>query len=143
MRTVQQFISSHTSLADLGRRLARQRELTDQVRALLPAPLNEQLLAAVLQNRGLSLFVNSPVWGSRLRYLAPELQRKLRQAGITVDLVRTRIVPVRRPKSEGRRRHRLVLSERNAALLRQTAAALADDSLRDSLLRLSRHVEKK
>ena len=142
MRKIQQFISSHATLATLGQRLTHQRALLDQVRALLPSPLSTQLQAAVLEARTLSLFVDSPVWASRLRYLAPELMRKLKQQDLIVDQVRTRIVPESRRGNAARGGQRLRLSAHSAEQLRQTAVALTDEPLREALLRLSRHGRK-
>ncbi|MEJ2593485.1 MAG: DciA family protein [Candidatus Thiodiazotropha sp.] len=142
MRKLQQFISSHATLATLGQRLSRQRALLDQVRGLLPSPLSTQLQAAVLEARTLSLFVDSPVWASRLRYLAPELMRKLKQQDLIVDQVRTRIVPESRRSNATRGRQRLQLSAQSAEQLRQTAVALTDEPLREAMLRLSRHGRK-
>lgn len=139
MRTIQQVISSHSALADLGKRLSSQRALTGQVRSLLPSPLDEQLQAVVVQNRILSLFVSSPVWASRLRYLAPDLLRQLKQQGLIIDQLRTRIVPERGRKRAPQYRDRLQLSAECAEALCQTAAQISDKPLREAMLRLSRH----
>jgi len=142
MRTIKQVITSHTALTTLGRQLSGQRALADQVRALLPSPLKEQIRAAVLETRTLSLFVDSPVWASRLRYLAPELIRQLKRQGLIINQVRTRIVPESRRKGGSHERRHLLLSEQSAELLRKTAATLTDDSLREAMLRLSSHGRK-
>lgn len=143
MKTITQFITSHTALASLGRQLSSQKALADQVRALLPSPLNGQIRAAVLETRTLSLFVDSPVWASRLRYLAPELIRQLKRQDLIVERVRTRIVPESRRSSGPRERQRLLLSAQSAELLRKTAATLTDESLRKAMLRLSNHGTKR
>lgn len=142
MKTIQQFISSHTTLATLGKRLSTQRVLLEQVRALLPAPLSGQLQAAVLETRTLSLFVDSPVWASRLRYLAPELIRHLKRQDLIVDQVRTRIIPGQLKRRAASGGNRLQLSARSAEQLRQAAATLTDEPLREAMLRLSSHGRK-
>jgi hypothetical protein len=141
MRSINKVIKAQHTLVSLNRQLAKQQVLTDQVRTLLPTPLNQQLVSAILNERTLSLLVHSPVWASRLRYLAPQLQRQLRQQGVVIERIRPRVVPeqgkekrvsVRRPKA---------LSPENAELLRQTADALGDGPLQEALRRLSKHQE--
>jgi hypothetical protein len=139
MRTIKQVITSHSALTALGRQLSNQQALADQVRALLPSPLNSLIRAAVLETRTLSLFVDSPVWASRLRYLAPELIRQLKRQDLIIDQVRTRIVPESRRKRSSHEQHQLLLSEQSAELLRKTAATLTDEPLREAMLRLSSH----
>ena len=142
MKTIQQFISSHNALSTLGKRLSSQQVLLAQVRALLPTPLSGQLQAAVLETRTLSLFVDSPVWASRLRYLAPELIRHLKRQDLIVDQVRTRIIPGQLKRRAASGGNRLQLSAQSAEQLRQAAATLTDEPLRDAMLRLSSHGRK-
>jgi hypothetical protein len=141
MRSINKLIKSQHSLAQLNRQLAQQESLTHQVKALLPAPLDEQLLRAVINGRTLSLLVHSPVWASRLRYLAPQLLRQLRQQGLTLEQLRPRIVQEQGMERRNRRHRPKNLSAENAKLLRQTADALDKGPLREALRRLSRHQE--
>ncbi|MCU7858384.1 MAG: DUF721 domain-containing protein, partial [Candidatus Thiodiazotropha sp. (ex Lucinoma kastoroae)] len=108
----------------------------------LPMPLDTQLKAAVLQDGTLSLFVISPVWASRFRYLLPQLQRQLRENGVTVDRLRTRILPSDTAKPiRAIQKQRIKLSRESSKQLRQAAASIDDQPLRDAILRLSQHSE--
>ena len=138
MQSVQKLLGRQGTLAQLRQQLKAQQNLTEEVRKLLPAPLNQQLQGAVLNARRLTLLVNSPVWASRLRYLAPQLQRQLRQSGLAVDQIVPRIVPERSKSPSGRYARARPLSTQNAELLRQTAESLEPGPLQEAMLRLSR-----
>ncbi|MGD8910295.1 MAG: DciA family protein [Chromatiales bacterium] len=139
MNSITKILHTQGSLTQLNRQLAQQQRLAERVRDLLPPPLNEQLLAAVLNDRRLTLLVQSPVWASRLRYLAPQLLRQLRQQGLLVEQLHPRIVPAEGKTRKSTPRKASVLSPQNAKLLRQTAEALEAGPLREALLKLSRH----
>ncbi len=139
MYTIQKFLSAQGTLDQLNKQLVQQQKLAQQVRDLLPSPLNEQLLTAVLNGRVLSLLVSSPVWASRLRYLAPQLLRQLRQQGLPVEQLRPRIVPARSDAKRPSKRRLSGLSPESANLLRQAADALEAGPLQEALRRLSRH----
>lgn len=135
MEPVSTIVGSGTILSELGKQLSAQRTLHQQLKQLLPAPLDSQLKAAVLQHGNLNLFVASPVWASRFRYLLPQL----RANGIDVKQVRTRILPNDSVKPRQKKRDRIVLSQEAGEQLRQSAEAIEDPSLREALLRISRH----
>ena len=59
-----------------ARKLAR---LGQWLHQHLPEPLNTQTKILNLRNQILILSTNSPVWATRLRYLAPELVNQLAQ----------------------------------------------------------------
>lgn len=138
MRSVQKVLARQGTLAQLRQQLKAQETLTEEVRKLLPAPLNQQLQGAVINARRLTLLVNSPVWASRLRYLAPQLQRQLHQNGLAVDQIVPRIVPERGKAPTRRHARARPLSAQNAELLRQTAESLEPGPLQEAMLRLSR-----
>ncbi len=139
MQRVQKLLNSQGALNQLKRQLEAQQSLTEEVRKLLPPPLNEQLKGAVLSGRRLTLLVNSPVWASRLRYLAPQLSRQLRHNGLPVEQVLPRIVPEQTKAHSRRKARALHLSEKNAEMLRQAADALEPGPLQEAMRRLSRH----
>ncbi|MBT2968794.1 MAG: DUF721 domain-containing protein [Candidatus Thiodiazotropha sp. (ex Ctena orbiculata)] len=140
MKWVSKIVASGAIHGKLGKQLASQRALHEQLKLLLPTPLDSQLKASVLQHGRLTLFVASPVWASRFRYLMPQLQRQLQQRGIRVAKVRTAILP-----DESKRAARIkegdqpVLSQEVGRQMRQLAKTIEDPLLRDALLRLSRH----
>ncbi|MCU7879710.1 MAG: DUF721 domain-containing protein [Candidatus Thiodiazotropha sp. (ex Lucinoma aequizonata)] len=126
----------------LGKRLSAQKALYQQIKRYLPIPLDTQLKAAVLQDGTLSLFVISPVWASRFRYRLPQLQKQLRKNGVTVERLRTRILPSDMAKPiRTMQKQRMKLSRESSKQLRQAAASIDDQPLRDAILRLSQHSE--
>ncbi|MCM8855172.1 MAG: DUF721 domain-containing protein [Candidatus Thiodiazotropha sp.] len=142
MDRVSKIVANHVAPAKLGKRLSAQKALYQQIKRYLPMPLDAQLKAAVLQDGTLSLFVISPVWASRFRYLLPQLQRQLRENGVTVDLLRTRILPSDTAKPiRTMQKQRIKLSKESSKQLRQAAASIDDQPLRDAILRLSQHSE--
>ena len=140
MKRVKQYFASDSALSSLQARLTAQDTLKLRVQKLLPAPIDEQIENAVMHSRTLTLWVNSPVWASRLRYLAPQLLRQLKQEGIILDRIQPRI-QVQEVQRPFRRRpsRKIQLSSGSAEVLRQTADALQDRPLREALMRLSRH----
>jgi hypothetical protein len=144
MKSIQKFFTSKSTLASLGDQLTHQAGLMQQVKDCLTAPLDEQIQAAVLRDQVLSLFVKSPAWASRLRYLAPQLLRQLKQSGLEIHEIRARIIPEEASIGiKDRHWHRPLLSEPSAESLRSTAEGLEAGALREAILRLSRHSEKK
>ncbi|MCU7874253.1 MAG: DUF721 domain-containing protein [Candidatus Thiodiazotropha sp. (ex Lucinoma borealis)] len=142
MDRVSKIVANHVAPAKLGKRLSAQKALYQQIKRYLPMPLDAQLKAAVLQDGTLSLFVISPVWASRFRYLLPQLQRQLRENGVTVDRLRTRILPSDTAKPiRTMQKQRIKLSKESSKQLRQAAASIDDQPLRDAILRLSQHSE--
>ena len=138
MQSVQKLLSKQGTLTQLKRQLKAQQSLTEQIRKCLPAPLDEQLQGAVLSGRRLALLVNSPVWASRIRYLAPQLLRQLRQQGLVVDQIVPRILLEQgKPRTKRHARAR-PLSAENAEILRQTADSLEPGPLQEAMRRLSR-----
>ncbi|MES9993077.1 MAG: DciA family protein, partial [Candidatus Thiodiazotropha sp.] len=131
MKRVSKIAASGTIYGKLGNQLAAQASLNRELKQLLPPPLDGQLKATVLQNNHLSLFVASPVWASRFRYLLPRLQQQLREMGIKVERIGTRILaddsarPARRQT-----RGRPTLSAETSKQLEQTAETIDDPSLR-------------
>ena len=139
MDSVKKILTGHSTPALLGKRLSDYDALCRQVRESLPPPVDQQLKAAVLQAGTLSLFAESPVWASRLRYAIPQLQRQLAKRGLAVERIRTRILPGNGAKPLKPKRKHLSLSRESGEVLRQTAAAIDDEQLKEALLKLSRH----
>jgi hypothetical protein len=143
MRPVSKIVASGTTYNSLVKQLSAQRALYHQLKQLLPPPLDSQLKAAVLQNGNLTLFVPSPVWASRFRYLLPQLQNQLQQSGFRVAKARTSILPSDTSKpAKVNQRNRPILSQAASKQLRESAKTIKDRSLQDALVRLSRHAKE-
>jgi hypothetical protein len=139
MKPIRKVLNAPGLLSQLKKELTRQQTLTEQVRASLPPPLNEQLLGASLSGRRLSLWVNSPAWASRLRYMAPQLLRQLRKQGLAIEHLRPHIVPEKGVAKRSGSHRAAALSPNSARQLLRAAEALEPGPLQDALRRLSRH----
>ncbi|MEW8299285.1 MAG: DciA family protein [Candidatus Thiodiazotropha sp.] len=140
MEWASKIVASAASHGKLWQQLSSQRALHEQLKQLLPTPLDSQLKATVLQHGRLTLFVASPVWASRFRYLLPQLQRQLQQRGIRLDKVRTAILPDESKRTaRSKKGAQAILGREAGRRMHQLAQTIDDPQLRDAMLRLSRH----
>jgi hypothetical protein len=140
MKPLSKIVASGTTYSSLVKQLSAQRTLHQQIKQLLPSPLDSQLKAVVLQKGNLTLFVPSPVWASRFRYLLPQLQNQLQQRGVGVSKARTSILPNDSTQpNKIKMRNRPILSHAAGKQLREIAKTINDRSLREALERLSQH----
>jgi hypothetical protein len=142
MKPLNRMFVSTRSLASLGERLSAQQALLERIRPLLPAPLEDHCVWAILRDSDLTLLVDSPAWANRLRYLVPQLKQQLLRHGLQVRNIRIKVTILR--GDAGRRtRHRKAnpLSRANAELLDCVARGIEDEGLRNALLRLSRRAK--
>lgn len=123
--------------------LARARNfevLDEQVRALLPLPLQPHCHVLTLHDRTLVLAADSPVWAARLRFHAPKLVKQLsRQQSVVIRTARVRVIPPEKTTTSARKQPSgQKLGHRRTAALRQAAQTVSDPRLKSALLRLSR-----
>jgi hypothetical protein len=138
LRSINNLLQTETTLTTLQARSREQSVLLQQVRRLLPSPLDRHCLAAVLQGDRLVLFTDSSAWASRLRYFSRDLVFGLQQQQLTVTKTAIRILVANRQKKR-KQRHILRISQENSRLLSQTADDISDPTLGAALRRLSRH----
>ena len=105
----------------------------------LPPELARHMRVANLRYDTLILQVDSAAWAARLRYLVPDLLKRLQQLPALASLaeIRLRIAPA----SEQPRpvRHKREMSVTASDVLLDAAKAASDPELRDALARLARH----
>jgi hypothetical protein len=143
MDSLSEIVASGKTLNQLITQLSTQKVLLNQLRQLLPSPLDAQLKAAILQQGSLTLFVSSPVWASRLRYLLPQLQKQLNERDIHLKKVRTSILPNESTKPvKTKKPDPPTLSQSAAQHIRETAKTISDPSLKAALVRLGRHAKQ-
>jgi hypothetical protein len=140
LRSINSVLRSETALTKFHARSREHSALLQQVRRLLPSPLDQHCLAAVLRDQRLILFTDSSAWASRLRYFSRDLVFELQQERLKVTKASIHILAADRQKKR-KRRHILRISQKNAQLLRQIADDTSDPALSDALRRLSRHQE--
>ncbi len=110
-----------------------QKQVPEQLRAHIK-PLN-------ISGNTLVLMVESPAWKSRLRFVLPDLEKKLHQhTNGKINHVAIRIIPNRDRQTETkdtRKNHRAALSSKSQDIIQALAGSLDDSKLKASLLKLA------
>jgi hypothetical protein len=133
-RQVCNFLQSNERIAGYLATIERNAQLLRKVRRALPSPLDEHCLHASLQFGVLTLVTDSPVWSSRLRFFARELERNLIPHQDPIRACRIRIQP---PCVAPSRTQKHKLSLRTAQHLLAAAAGIEDAQLASALRRLA------
>lgn len=80
------------AIARLARKAADTVSLAEKVRAALPDPLRQHVVAAVRRDDDLVVIVDSAAWSARVRYAGTKLREQLAAAGEVVNgKVRVRV----------------------------------------------------
>lgn len=133
------FLRGNEKIAEYLAAIERNAQLLEDARGALPPPLDEHCLHAVLEGGVLTLLADSPVWSSRLRFFAPELEQKLPRRYGPIASCRIRVQPqsvAPAPISSDTPPHRL--SSRAAQHLMDAAAGIEDEEIAAALRRLAR-----
>lgn len=132
------YLQGSGALGDLLACIERNAELLRAVRRALPPPLDAHCLHAAIEDRTLTLVSDSPVWASRLRFLAPEVQRALNANQGGVASIRVRVQPVSNHVAHrGSAVTRPALSAATIKHLLVTAENVADEGIAAALRRLA------
>lgn len=115
-------------------------DIQEQLKTMLPAPLNEHITVANLANDSLTIYTDSAAWAARLRFNIPEMLKSLNLNNIctSVKSIRIKVIPpdnTQLPPHE----QKLSISNDTALLLEHVADTIGDPDLRESLLKLSRN----
>ena len=122
-------------LADAAARHAR---VADLVREALPRELVDHCLGAVVNDDELVLYVDSPGWATRLRFLAPTLFTRLATHGITCRRSRVRVQPPgERVAPIAPTRQTVCAGPAAVRAVSSAAATAGSDELADALRRLA------
>lgn len=133
------FLAGNVEIAAYLDVIERNAQLLRDVRQSLPPPLNERCLHASLDAEVLTLITDSPVWSSRLRFFAPELERSLRQGYGPITSCRIRIHPKAiTPAPTNGKARKYKLSSKTANHLIEAAAGIEDSELAAALCRLAK-----
>ncbi len=138
-RSVGTLLRADPSLQALLERAREVEETADKVRNALPPQLGTHVRTVRINQKMVVIYADSPAWASRIRYLAGQIIRALRDKGVLVDGVKAAVlVPesqrrVRLPQRKPRR-----LSADNARMIQASAEAIQDPGLRTAMLRLAK-----
>lgn len=110
--------------------------LTHAIRSLLPPALAPHCRGAAWRDGGLTVFVDSPVWTTRLRFYQSDLKNGLkRQFQMDVRRIRVKVMP-RRFAAPAPRPEPQQVTASTRRLLHATADGIDDPELADALRRL-------
>ena len=129
-------VEDGAQLGHLYRMLKQQQALLEQIREILPAPLNAHCLHARIDGKRLILHTDSPAWSTGLRFHAPRIIAGLNSLAPNLNKVDVRIIIEQEAKATTDRRNHL--SGKTAALIRELADSLEDEALRAAFKRLGR-----
>ena len=133
------FLAGNDKIAAYLNMIERNAKLLRDVRRSLPAPLDEHCLYASLDAGILTLVTDSPVWSSRLRFFAPELERSLSSDSSPIASCHIRVQPQAvSPSPPSGREPGHKLSRRTVDHLIEAAAGIEDAELAAALRRLAR-----
>jgi hypothetical protein len=113
------------------------------LRGELPPESDGHYHVANIHDRTLVIMTDSPVWTTRLRQLGPRILTILQNSG-RKNLLHIRVFsrparsPVARPPESVKTKPKHI-SLQSSRLLNQAASTIADEGLREALLKLARH----
>jgi hypothetical protein len=139
-KSVRQLLKDKPSLKSLEREIRARGALLDQIRRLLPADLALHCRAAQIREGLLVLHVDSPVWATRLRYLAPKLLSLLRPDHAALTAVTVKVLMER--ESCGPRHRPAKRSAVAASIIHDSAQDTKHPQLRAALERLGLAVKE-
>lgn len=139
IRHASRFLQTSDRTAAFLAVIERNRRLLQAVRDKLPSPLDAHCLHASLEGGLLTLVTDSPVWGSRLRFFAPELMQIAIAKQGPIEKCRVRVHPPHTPSpDEGRSGQVNRLSGATVKLLLDAADGLGETELASALRRLAK-----
>ena len=135
-KPVRHLLRDRPVLNRLEQEVSEQKALLNLVRQCLPDDLAAHCVGARINDRQLVLHADSPVWASRLRYLAKQLLSVLDRPYPDLREIKVRLLvtDTTRPK----RRKPALKSNRAAAIIHDQATYTQAEPLKAALLRLSR-----
>ena len=144
MQNINKLIKRNSALANLAHSITEHQHLLEYVQALLPKSIAPHCLAAVRNGSSLTLFVDSPAWSSRLRYLTAELLKSLINNKPGINQIKIRIIPpARNPDANRPKRHPTPLPKEEAEHINSVAESIDDPELSAALHRLAQRVEER
>ncbi len=139
-KSVRHLLKDKPTLKFLEREVRTQEALLNQIRRLLPTGLAPHCRAAQIRERLLLLYVDSPVWATRLRYLAPELLNLLRPEHAALTAITVKVLVER--ESCGPRQRPAQHSDVAASIIHDSAEDTKHPQLRAALARLGLALKK-
>ena len=132
------FSDNNSPLSVLARGSQRRQVLDERFNALVDQPIAAHVQVASAENGILTLAADTPVWGHRIRYLAPSILQQLRHVDASLQEVKIIVRPLRTEAAATEIRPRQAnLSASSADLLNGVASTCDNPRLASILRRLS------
>jgi hypothetical protein len=136
------FLGRSDAVNALLQEIRRREDVIALVRRLLPPAIAGHCRQATIDNGHLALFVDSPVWVDRLRFVSPQLIDALNtQGAVEVTDCRVRVLPESAGPSPSASSPAVGASHESIACLQRAADDIADRSLSESLRRLANSLD--
>jgi len=126
-----------SALSALVRGARRQQRLDAALAAFLDRPLAEHVRVGTGDENVLVLAADAPVWGHRIRYLAPAILERMREVAPELRDVRIIVRPPPAAPVDPPHARRAALSPASASLLQEVAGRCANPGLSRALARLA------
>ena len=134
-KPIRQLLLDRPTLSRIEQDVSEQQTLLNLIRQCLPDDLAAHCVGARVQDQRLVLHMDSPVWASRVRYLAKQLLSLLDRQYPELREIKVRLlVPDIAPRKKPSTAHK---SDRAAAIIYDSAADTETEPLKAALLRLS------
>ena len=127
-----------STLSALARSCHRRQRLDERFNAIVDQPIAAHVQVASAEDGILTLAADTPVWGHRIRYLAPSVLEQLRSVDASLLDVKIIVRPIRaEPTAPEIQPRRASLSASSASLLSGVANSCDNPRLASILRRLS------
>lgn len=129
------FGDKDSTLSVLARGSQRRQRLDERFNALVDHPIAAHVQVASAENGILTLAADTPVWGHRIRYLAPSILQQLRQLDASLQEVKIIVRPLRTEATPAETQPRPASLSTSAADLLSGVASTCDNPRLASILR--------
>jgi len=122
-----------------------QTKLLHKIKSILPEHLSEHVHYCVLNNKKLSLYTDSAIWSSQLRFYHQTILQALSSShsGV-IETLQIKIIPQTiKQENPAEKKSKALPSPENIDFILQQAEQQEDDTLKSALLKLGRTFKKK
>lgn len=118
-------------------------QLNQSLSEILDPKLAAHCQITNLENQTLTLLVDNSSWGTKIRYVSPEILKKMQQTPALCQVKQIKCIV--RPKQQCRNAgpsqtaQKMTISSENAQILRSIANEIKDEKLKKALLHLSKN----
>jgi len=121
-----------------------QEKLLKKIKVALPDHLSEHALYCVLTNKKISLYTDSAIWSSQLRfYHQTILQSLLSTHNGVIETLQIKVIPQIIEPEPKQKKPKKIPSVENINFILEQAEHQGDENLKNSLLRLGKLLQRK